>query len=69
MYTPDPSWCAVAYSYTIDIAAGNDAITFDDDPASRLFTFDNISDLALSGATSLSYQITVTGQTGNTVPQ
>ena len=34
-YTPDPSWCGTSYSYTIDLAAGDDAIVFNDDPGVR----------------------------------
>ena len=39
-FTPDPAWCAITYTYSVVDAAGDAAVTFNDDAAVREFTFD-----------------------------
>ena len=66
VYTPDPVWCDVIYSYTITNVAGDAAVTFDPDPLVRTFSFNQIDDLTLSGNTFTDYIVTVIGKSGNT---
>ena len=66
MYTANPSWCAIIYTYSIDIAAGDDALLFD--PILRKFTFEQLDNLLISGSTSTDYVITVRGTAGNDTP-
>ena len=66
VYTADPAWCDIIYTYTINDSAGEAAFTFDD--VNQKFTFSYSADLLLSGPTSTDYTITVTGTSGNIVP-
>ena len=59
VFTSDPAWCAITYSFTITDSSGNTAVTFDDDPAVREFTFDYSADLDLCGISSINYETTV----------
>lgn len=73
MYTADPAWCAITYTYTITDSNGDDVtitsfgpLSFDD--ISRIFTIDYETDLNFSGPTSKTYSIEVTGTAGNVTP-
>ena len=65
-FIPDPDWCGLTYTYTIVAPEGDAAVTFDSDPASRTFTFENLQDIMLAGGEVQSYQITVTAEAGVT---
>ena len=67
MFTANPVWCAISYSYTISDAMGNGVLYFD--VASHTFTFAQLGDLTAAGSTFTDYVITVTGSTGNITPQ
>ena len=73
MFTADPAWCAITYTYTITDSNGNNVIigtfsplSFDD--ITRVFTIDNETNLDFSGSTSKTYTIEVTGTAGNVSP-
>ena len=73
VFTADPAWCAITYTYTITDSNGNNVViatfsplSFDD--IARLFTIDYETDLDFSGPTSKSYTIEVTGTAGNVSP-
>ena len=66
VYTADPLWCAIEYSYTISDTLGNSALTFDG--SSRAFTFFNFDDLAPAGLDFQDYTIAVRGTSGNVIP-
>jgi len=57
VYDANPAWCAITYSYTITSSAGNAVVTFDSGALVRMFTFNNVVDLSLSGASSKDYTI------------
>ena len=63
-YTPDPAWCDITYTYSIDVVAGGSAVTFNDDASVRTFTFNYSADLDLCGLVSIDYTVTVTGEIG-----
>ena len=69
MFTSDPVWCEITYSYTITNLAGDAAISFNIDPIVREFNFDYSVDLNLCGLTSIDYLVTVVGKVGITVKQ
>lgn len=69
MYTPDPAWCEITYTYTVDAVAGGNAVSFNDDATVREFTFDYAADLDLCGTVSTDYTVTVTGEIGITTKQ
>ena len=50
IYTADPAWCAIRYTYTITDVSGDAVLTFNDDPLTREFAFSYSADLLLSGA-------------------
>jgi len=62
IFTVDPAWCEIIYSYAIDDTVANAAISFD--AVARKFTFNYAADLSLCGATNKVYQIAVTGRSG-----
>ena len=74
MYTVDPSWCAIKYTYTVTDSDGNvvnsitsnSLLSFDD--LNRVFTIDNKQNLDLSGLTSKTYKVEITGTAGNLTP-
>ena len=73
MFTADPAWCAITYTYTITDSNGGDVTissfgpqSFDD--ITRIFTIDYETDLDFSGLTSKTYTIEVTGTAGNVTP-
>ena len=73
MFTADPAWCAITYTYTITDSNGGDVtiasfgpLSFDD--ITRIFTIDYETDLNFSGPTSKTYTIEVTGTAGNVTP-
>ena len=73
MFTADPAWCAITYTYTITDSNGNNVIigtfsplSFDD--ITRVFTIDYETDLDFSGPASKTYTIEVTGAAGNVSP-
>jgi len=69
VYTADPLWCEILYRYEITEISGDQAIqSFDNDPASRTFTFFNDNDLTLSTLTQKAYTVTVFGKSGNITP-
>jgi len=74
VYTADPSWCAIRYTYTVTDSDGNvvNSITSDSllsfDDLNRVFTIENKSNLDLSGSASKTYKIEVTGTAGNVIP-
>ena len=74
MYTADPSWCAIKYTYTVTDSDGNvvNSVTSDSllsfEDLNRVFTIDNKSNLDLSGPASKTYKIEVTGTAGNITP-
>lgn len=41
-FVPDPDWCGLTYTYSIETPEGDSAVTFDSDPESRTFTFENL---------------------------
>ena len=59
VYTADPSWCAIIYTYTVTDPSGDQIITFNSDPTVRSFVFSSagLADLALSGSVSTVYTI------------
>ena len=65
VYTADPAWCEITYSYTISNLSADKALGFD--PTTRIFSFEQLDDLLLSGPTEKDYTITVKGETGNVV--
>ena len=67
VFISDPAWCAITYSYTISESSGDGAVTFNDDPTVREFTFNYYTDLDICGLTSIDYEITVIGSNGITV--
>ena len=68
VYTADPVWCDITYTYTITDVSGDAAVSFNADATVRTFTFSYIADLLLSGAVSTDYTIEVTGTAGNITP-
>ena len=64
-FTADPPWCPISYSQVISPRAARATISFDADPAVRQFTFFYKDDLSLSGPTSITYEVTITGTAGN----
>ena len=50
-FVSDPNWCAVTYSFTITLIAGDAAVIFNSDESIRTFTFDYTASLDLSGLT------------------
>ena len=69
VFTSDPAWCAVTYSYSVTEPAKDTAVTFDNDASSREFTFNYSADLDLCGSSSIDYLMTVTGEIGMTEKQ
>ena len=67
VYTVDPAWCEIIYTYDIDDNSAKEAITFD--PIARMFKFLYSSDLDMSGLVSKTYVISVKGTSGPDVPQ
>ena len=59
VYVSNPAWCAITYTYSITDAAGIVALTFD--PTTRIFTFNQVDNLSLSGSNYKDYEVTVTG--------
>ena len=74
MYTADPSWCAIKYTYTVKDSDGNvvNSVTSDlllsFEDLNRVFTIYNKSNIDLSGPASKTYKIEVTGTAGNVTP-
>ena len=66
VYTSDPVWCDITYSYTITDTSGDAVLTFD--PLTQTFTFEEPTDVSLSGIDFIDYTITVTGEAGNITP-
>lgn len=67
IYTVDPAWCEIIYSYQIDDTAAKVAINFD--PVARLFKFKYSDDLNLCDSTSKDYIIAFKGKSGPVEPQ
>ena len=67
VYTADPEWCAIIYTYELTSIAADVAITFNSDSLIRKFDFHYITGLALSGTKKTDYVVKVTGTTGNVV--
>ena len=67
VYTADPAWCAITYTYTITDVSGDAVLIFNDDPLVREFSFYYDADLLLCGLASTDYTVTVTGTAGNVV--
>ena len=67
VYTADPSWCAITYTYTITDVSGDAVLTFNSDPLVREFAFNYSADLLLCGLASTDYTVTVTGTAGNII--
>ena len=61
VFTSDPVWCEITYSYTITNLAGDAAVSFNNDPIVREFNFYYSVDLNLCGLTSIDYLVTVVG--------
>lgn len=66
VYTAEPSWCEIIYTYTISDPLGDTALTFD--ALTQTFTFDKIDDLAPSGSAFIDYTVTMRGTSGNVIP-
>ena len=66
VYTSDPVWCDITYSYTITDPSGDPVLSFD--ALTQTFTFDYSSDVILSGSDFIDYTVTVTGEAGNITP-
>ena len=66
VYTSDPVWCDITYSYMITDTSGDAVLTFD--PLTQTFTFEEPTDVSLSGIGFIDYTITVTGEAGNVTP-
>ena len=66
VYTADPSWCSITYSYTVSAAQGDSIVTFDQ--TALRFTFYEPSNLGLSGPSQTDYTVTVIGTSGNVTP-
>ena len=68
VFTANPAWCEITYTYTIADVSGDAAVSFNSVATDRTFTFSYAVDLLLSGASSTVYTITVTGAAGNITP-
>ena len=66
LFIPDPSWCVIAYTYSVSDPAISAAIAFNGDPDVREFSFQYQADLDLSGPVSTDYSIIVNGEIGVT---
>ena len=66
VYTADPLWCEIIYTYGITDISGDAALTFD--PLTQIFSFEQLDNLLLSGDVSTNYTVTVTGTAGNDTP-
>lgn len=64
VYTSDPAWCDITYSYTVTVPSGDAAVTFDADRTVRTFSFEYLTSLDLSGLTFIDYTVKVIGQVG-----
>ena len=67
VYTADPAWCAIRYTYTITDVSGDVVLTFNEDPLTREFAFYYSADLDLCGTDNTQYTVTVTGTSGNMI--
>ena len=67
IYTADPAWCAIWYTYTITDVSDDAGLTFNDDPLTREFSFNYSSVLFNTRASSKEYIVTVTGTSGNMI--
>ena len=76
MYTADPLWCDITYSYSVTDVTGSPVaafdsaglISFNSDALVREFVFSYVVDLDFCGSVSTDYLVTVTGQTGSVLP-
>ena len=66
VFTPLPAWCDITYSYSVDVTAGDSAVSFNPDALERLLTFEYIADLSLCNLVSTDYTVTVSGEIGIT---
>ena len=64
VFTVDPAWCDIIYSFTVTEPNGQLAITFDANMDQRIFTFDNVDSVALAGEIFKDYTVTVTADAG-----
>ena len=69
VFIPDPAWCDINYSYSVDIPAVNSAVTFYPDASERLFTFEYTASLSLCDLISTEYIVIVSGEVGITEKQ
>lgn len=67
VFSSEPAWCQVTYTYAISEAAGDACVSFNPDQFMLGFTFYYDSGLELSGPTETAFQITVTGSSGTAV--
>ena len=63
VYTSDPVWCDITYSYTITDPSGDPVLSFD--ALTQTFTFNYSTDVILSGSDFIDYTVTVVGEAGN----
>ena len=75
MYTADPLWCDITYSYSVTDVTGSPVaafdsagvISFNSDALVREFVFSYVADLNFCGPVSTDYLVTVTGETGSVI--
>ena len=67
MFTVDPAWCDIVYSFEITEPSapnGQLAVTFDANMDQRIFTFKNIDNVALAGDDFIDYTVKVKAHAG-----
>ena len=63
-FTIDPAWCDVIYSFTVTDPSGQFAVSFDANMDQRIFTFNNIDNVALAGTDFIDYEVEVRADAG-----
>ena len=62
LFTVDPSWCQITYTYTVTSVEGDSVVTFD--AVTPEFTFFYDTDILLSGPDFKDYTVSVIGTSG-----
>lgn len=58
-WVTNKAWCAITYTFSVDNSGVNPVISFNNDPAQRVFTFNYSADLSPSGSTFVDYVVSV----------
>lgn len=64
IFTVDPDWCDIIYSFEVTDPTGQNAITFDANMDQRIFTFFNDNDIALANNDFKDYIVKVKAHAG-----